>query len=103
MPRTRPATQASRSVYFAKSLSAPNTTGHEFGGMLGIAPPGLSRPSAGSEGTLKLWQPLSLASFGAASPLDPRTWGTAAFSAEGSQTVVVFSDGHGVILPATPS
>jgi WD40 repeat protein len=55
----------------------------------------------GSDGTLKLWQTPSLASFGADFPLEAATWGTAAFSPDGSRVIVLFSDGHGVIWPAT--
>jgi WD40 repeat protein/DNA-binding SARP family transcriptional activator/energy-coupling factor transporter ATP-binding protein EcfA2 len=57
----------------------------------------------GSDGTLKLWQTPSLASFGADFPLEPGTWGTAAFSPDGRRIVVLYSDGHGVIWPATLS
>jgi DNA-binding SARP family transcriptional activator/WD40 repeat protein len=57
----------------------------------------------GSDGTLKLWRTPSLASFGADFPLEPVTWGSAAFTPDGSRIVALFSTGHGSIWPVTVS
>jgi len=85
-----------------RELTAPKLVAAAPVSSLAFDPTGrLVATVGGSDGALKLWQTPGLASFGGQFPLDPGTWGTAAFTPDGSSIVVLFSDGHGMIWPAT--
>jgi WD40 repeat protein len=57
--------------------------------------------TGGSDGTAKLWSTTTLRQFGASFPREQGSWGTAAFTPDGSKLVVVWEDGHGAVWPTS--
>ena len=55
--------------------------------------------TGGSDGLAKLWSSTSVRQFGASFPREQGSWGTAAFTPDGSKLVVVWDDGHGEVWP----
>jgi hypothetical protein len=51
---------------------------------------------------MKLWTTSTLEQFGAAFPGDPGQWGSARFTANGWNLVVVYQDQSGFVWPASP-
>jgi WD40 repeat protein len=59
--------------------------------------------SGGSSGRVKIWDDKTLQQFGASFPGGAGTWGTVAYTPDGSNLVVVYSDGTGDVWPVTLS
>ena len=57
--------------------------------------------AGGSDGLAKLWDTKTLQQFGATFPGDPGQWGSAEFTPDGSELVVVYADGTGFVWPTS--
>ena len=57
--------------------------------------------AGGSDGLAKLWSTRTVRQFGSSFPREQGSWGSAAFTPDGSRLVVVWDDGHGDVWPTT--